>query len=147
MVDEEVRRLARLLEALVKVEKVPVRELERRLDLGGGTLNRIFNGRIELKVRHVLLVLEALGVKPLAFFEQAYKAPEGEEETAAWLLDAVERLRRRPAVPRPEPEPLAEEDVRRILVDVLKELGMVPPARGEGPPEGPAPGRKPGKKR
>lgn len=131
MIDEEVRRIARLLEALVKVERVPVRELERRLDLGGGTLNRIFSGKIELKVRHILLVLDALGVKPLAFFEQALKVPEGEEERAgARLLESVETLRRRPwRQPEPEPGGLTEDDVHRIVVEALREVGLGPRKR------------------
>jgi hypothetical protein len=128
MIDQEVLRLARLLEALVKIERVPVRELERRLDLGGGTLNRIFTGKIELKVRHILLVLDALGVKPLAFFEQALKVPEGEEEqTGARLLESVETLRRRPWMkfqPEPEPASLTEEDVRRVIAEALREAGL-----------------------
>ena len=128
MIDQEVLRLARLLEALVKIERVPVRELERRLDLGGGTLNRIFTGKIELKVRHILLVLDALGVKPLAFFEQALKVREGEEEQAgARLLESVETLRRRPWMkfqPEPEPASLTEDDVRRVIAEALREAGL-----------------------
>lgn len=143
MIDQEVRRLARLLEALVKVERVPVRELERRLDLGGGTLNRIFTGKIELKVRHILLVLDALGVKPPTFFELAFKVPEGEEEQAsARLLESVETLRRRPWLkfqPEPEPSTLTEDDVRRVVSEALREAGLGPrkkPARKAPPGKG-----------
>lgn len=135
-VDDEVRRLARLLEALVKVERVPVRELERRLDMGGGTLNRIFGGKIELKIRHILLVLEALDVKPLTFFEQAWKEPESDADKAGtWLLESVEKLRRRPWAgfqgfqPEPEPQALTKEDVRRVVIEVMREAGFAgPPA-------------------
>jgi transcriptional regulator with XRE-family HTH domain len=138
MIDEEVRRLARLLEALVKVERVPVRELERRLDLGGGTLNRIFSGKIELKVRHILLVLDALGVKPLAFFEQALKVPEGQEEqVGARLLESVETLRRRPWLKfqaEAEPTALTEEDVRRVVIEVMREVGFGPRKSAPGRP-------------
>jgi hypothetical protein len=154
MIDQEVLRLARLLEALVKIERVPVRELERRLDLGGGTLNRIFTGKIELKVRHILLVLEALGVKPLAFFEQALKVREGEEEQAgARLLESVETLRRRPWLkfqPEPEPASLTEEDVRRVVAEALRDAGLGSrkraPARKTPPGKGKkkAPAKKPG---
>ena len=153
MIDQEVRRLARLLEALVKVERVPVRELERRLDLGGGTLNRIFTGKIELKVRHILLVLDALGVKPPTFFELAFKVPEGEEEQAgARLLESVETLRRRPWLkfqPEPEPSSLTEDDVRRVVAEALREAGLgsrrrtarkPPPKKGKKK----APAKKPG---
>lgn len=115
----------------MKVERVPVRELERRLDLGGGTLNRIFTGRIELKVRHILLVLDALGVKPLAFFELAFKVSEGEEEQAsARLLGSVETLRRRPWLKLQEPaEPttLTEDDVRRVVAEALRDAGLGAP--------------------
>jgi len=151
MIDQEVQRLARLLEALVKVERVPVRELERRLDLGGGTLNRIFTGKIELKVRHILLVLDALGVKPQTFFELAFKVPEGEEEQAsAKLLESVETLRRRPWLKFPEPEPsrLTEDDVRRVVAEALREAGLG--ARKRAPArKAPAKGKKkpPAKKR
>jgi hypothetical protein len=154
MIDQEVLRLARLLEALVKIERVPVRELERRLDLGGGTLNRIFTGKIELKVRHILLVLEALGVKPLAFFEQALKVREGEEEQAgARLLESVETLRRRPWLkfqPEPEPASLTEDDVRRVVAEALRDAGLGSrkrtPARKTPPGKGKkkAPAKKPG---
>ena len=60
MVDDEIRRYAKVLEAVVKLSELSTRELERRLDLGGGTLNRIFTGKIDLKLRHVLLVLEVI---------------------------------------------------------------------------------------
>lgn len=148
MIDQEVLRLARLLEALVKVERVPVRELERRLDLGGGTLNRIFTGKIELKVRHILLVLDALGVKPLAFFEQALKIREGEEEQAgARLLESVETLRRRPWMklqPEPEPTSLTEDDVRRVVAEALRDAGLGSRRKTPAKPRKSAP-RKPKK--
>ena len=66
-------RFSQLLESVVRVSKVSVRELERRLDLGGGSLNRIFSGRIDLKVRHILLVMDALGLDPRGYFKEAYK--------------------------------------------------------------------------
>lgn len=119
-IDEEILRLSRLLESLVLVERVPVRELERRLDLGTGTLGRIFNGRIDLKVRHVLLVLEALGVNPMDFFKQAFKeVPEGEERQAGV---------------RPKPVTLTDQDVSRILVELLRQLGVGPRKAPRKPP-------------
>ena len=125
-----------------------MRELERRLDLGGGTLNRIFTGKIELKVRHILLVLDALEVKPLAFFEQALKVPEGEEEKAgARLLESVETLRRRPWMkfqPEPEPSTLTEDDVRRVVAEALRDAGLGSRRKTPAKPRKSAP-RKPKK--
>ncbi|MFL6200430.1 MAG: hypothetical protein ACJ76J_14730 [Thermoanaerobaculia bacterium] len=148
-IDEEILRLSRLLESLVLVERVPVRELERRLGLGSGTLGRIFSGKIDLKVRHVLLVVEALGVKPMDFFEQAFKeVPEGEEGQAGARLTARdESLRRRPWLrlqAEPKPATLTDQDVRRVLVELLRQVGVgprkaprkPPPPKGKkGPPQ------------
>jgi len=126
MVDQEIRRLARLLEALVRVKKVPVRQLERRLSFGGGTMNRIFSGRIDLKVRHILLVLEDLDVKPAQFFQLAYETGT-EEATAEQLL---EKLQRRGLAerfePEPAPVPAAYPDLRNAMMDILQELGVLP---------------------
>ncbi len=126
MVDQEIRRLARLLEALVRVQKVSVRALERRLGFGGGTLNRIFSGRIDLKVRHILLVLEDLGVKPAQFFELAYEA--GTEDAAAEQL--LDKLQRRGLAERLEPEPApvpaTYPELRNAMMDILQELGVLP---------------------
>jgi len=55
VINEEVRRVARLLESVVKLSKVPVRELERRVQYGAGTLNRLFALRI--RVRMVILAV------------------------------------------------------------------------------------------
>src|ERR1700716_2605167 len=75
MLDEEIRRYAKVLEAVVKLSDFSTRELERRLGLGGGTLNRIFAGKIDLKLRHILLVLEVVGMKPERFFQIACVRP------------------------------------------------------------------------
>jgi transcriptional regulator with XRE-family HTH domain len=137
MIDDDIRRVARLLEALVKVEKVSVRELERRLELGGGTLNRIFSGRNELKLRHILLVLGALGIDPDEFFQLAFQDLDpGEEMGTAWVREAVHRLlvRRARAPRRKAPARFPgldrdsrREEVRRVVVEVLGELGLLPP--------------------
>jgi transcriptional regulator with XRE-family HTH domain len=131
MVDDEVRKMAHLLEALVKLEKVSVRELERRLGFGGGTLNRIFNGRNELKVRHVLLVLEALEIEPAGFFKLAFPdrashTPHASEDEkgAVWLQAALQSLR-----PREDPPPAVRKDeVREMVLEVLRELATARPA-------------------
>jgi hypothetical protein len=121
--DDEIRRVARLLEAVVKVEKVPVRALERQLGLGGGTLNRIFAGKIELKLRHILLVLGALGVKPLAFFRHAFATERTAEEAGSeWIVAAVKDLLHRDVAAAMEPTAI---DVQRLVYQTLLELGIL----------------------
>jgi hypothetical protein len=129
MVEKETRRLTNLLESLVRVKKIPVREVERRLDYAGGTMNRIFNGKIEIKLRHILSVLEILEVPPSAFFQIAYE--KGGE--AMGVEQILARLERMGLASRPEPpaaQPVTPDDLRRTIAEVLQELGVVgAPAR------------------
>ena len=96
MLDEEIRRYAKVLEAVVKLSDFSTRELERRLGLGGGTLNRIFAGKIDLKLRHILLVLEVVGMKPERFFQIACVRPAAADEEvgsslATEILESFQR--------------------------------------------------------
>jgi transcriptional regulator with XRE-family HTH domain len=75
--EDEVLRFSRLLELVVRVSRMSTRELERRLEMSTGTLNRIFSGKVELKLRHILDIHEALELPPEEFFRMAYsKNPE-----------------------------------------------------------------------
>src|ERR1700688_3205664 len=121
MVDSEIRRYGKLLEAVVKLSDLSTRELERRLDLGGGTLNRIFTGKIDLKLRHILLVLEIVGMKPERFFQLACTRPAaGEEPASALAAEILESFQRfgysigRPPAPPPDRQLSDEELERRV---------------------------------
>lgn len=122
MVDDEIQRITKYLEALVRLKKLPVRRLERQLGFGGGTFNRIFAGRIELKLRHILLVLEALEVPAPRFFHFAFEHGSGALSEEQVLAD-VERLILR----RPEEEPPPRQDhdeIRAVVFEALRELGF-----------------------
>ncbi len=129
MVDEDIRRYAKVLEAVVKLSELSTRELERRLDLGGGTLNRIFTGKIDLKLRHVLLILEIVGMKPERFFQLACRQPAAGMETggslAAEILESFQRygysIGRTAATPD---RPLTDDELdRRIEAALDRVLG------------------------
>jgi hypothetical protein len=135
MVDDDIRRFAKVLEAVVKLSDLSTRELERRLELGGGTLNRIFTGKIDLKLRHILLVLEAVGMKPERFFQLAStQPPAGEDAGSALAAEILESFQRfgysigRPALTTDRP--LTDEELdRRIeaaLERVLERAGKEP---------------------
>src|ERR1700730_15117159 len=91
---EEARRYAQLLRQVVELSGVSERAVERRLALGGGTLSRIFGGRIELKLSHLLAILEVVDIKPERFFQLAAVVLEGaaEESLGRQGLAALERL-------------------------------------------------------
>jgi transcriptional regulator with XRE-family HTH domain len=134
MFEDEVRRFARLLEATVRVSRVPVREVERRLGMGAGTLPRIFSGKIDLKMRHILGVLAALDVPADRFFETAYKkqmrAPGG--ALAGEVLELVDT--RGPATapletsaPKLPPEDaISDDELQRRILEALRTFGIEP---------------------
>lgn len=122
MVETEIRRLTELLETLVRVKRIPVREIERRLGYAGGTMNRIFSGKIELKVRHILSVLEILDVEPTAFFHIAYEKGT-ENASVEQILGKLERMG---LAGRPEPKEtlVSHDDLRQTVAEILQELGV-----------------------
>jgi len=138
MVDEEIRRYGKMLEAVVKLSDLSTRELERRLDLGGGTLNRIFTGKIDLKLRHILLVLEVVGMKPERFFQLASARPAaGDEAGGALAAEILESFQRfgysigRPPAP-PADRQLSDEELdRRIEAALERVLGRTAPEPAE----------------
>lgn len=147
--DEEVLRFSRLLESVVRVSKISVRELERRLDLGGGSLNRIFSGRIDLKVRHILLVMDALGLDPKSYFKAAYKDRPPDEPPRSLPDNLIEALEiYAPAGRRPERAvaSLSDDEFDRRIGEALERFGITatkprraprkPRGKGEEKPSG-----------
>ena len=144
-IDKEVQRFARLLQSVVLVSRVPARQIERRLDYGAGTLNRVFNGRIELKIRHILAVLDVIGMDGEAFFKLAYRREEG-DALAAQILSALKSQGFGPAGLRPQAALSEEELEERILAAVERVFasrgGGEQPRQGTGAPRRPKKGSK-----
>ncbi len=122
MISDEVRRIARLLESVVKLSRVPVREVERRVEYGAGTLNRLFNGRIELKVRHILEILDAVDMNPESFFQIVFRREEDQGELAAQILGALRSQGYTPSQPDLSDAISDEELDRRIEAVVARML-------------------------
>ena len=53
-----------LLGQLIRAERWPRRQLERRLGLGHKNLEKLLDGTMETRLRHILAVAEWLGVRP-----------------------------------------------------------------------------------
>ena len=134
----EVLRIAGLLEGLIAFKKVSIRQLENDLGVSHGTLARIFSGKIELKYRHILDILERLQVTPLSFFELAYQRSDDED-----TQEIVAKLGRI-SMPRPLPQPEVNPDlIQAMVLDALRKFEVLPPDsedEGEASDEGePAP--------
>lgn len=122
----ELTRITSLLETLVFAKKIRIREVERRLGISNGTLARIFSGKIELKFRHILDLLEILEVQPKTFFKVAYSLSE------PGVVQAEELLRQVQGIVLPEPAAtaiLTREDVEAMIAEALAKPGAKPPGQ------------------
>jgi transcriptional regulator with XRE-family HTH domain len=95
-IDAEIDRLRQLLLATVKGKDLSLRALERQLGIKGGATRKILKGDITLSMRHVLMILKALGVPYAYFFRAAYPLPGDPGmaalPTEASMEDALGRL-------------------------------------------------------
>lgn len=132
LLDEEVGRLTDLLQGYMRFRHRTVRDVERDLGWGRGTLNRIFSGRSELKLRHILEVAATLDLTPEEFFHMAYAVLPKGSTTVERVVAMIELLGQRagarmkpvPAPPVSPPEidleaftPMMEELMRRLMAE------------------------------
>lgn len=115
-IDDEVRRAASLLEALIQVTGVSPEELEKRLEASPGYLGRLLSGIVELKLRHILAILRILEIEPALFFQTLY--PESGPAGGTVRIDELRRrlaelgLGRELAAPKPE---VGMDDLERLV--------------------------------
>ncbi len=69
--DHELDHLLLVLQTVIGASGQSRRSIEQRLGLTGGHLSKILHGVVDLKVRHVLWLCEALGMTPVRFFQIA----------------------------------------------------------------------------
>lgn len=69
MSDRDLQQLRQVLRQAVDASRMPIREMERRLGVGHGSLYRMLDGDLDLRVRHLLALAELLGVPPADFLE------------------------------------------------------------------------------
>jgi transcriptional regulator with XRE-family HTH domain len=123
----EGRRLAGLLEQLVRQSKRSRRSLEADLGLGSSGLSKILKGSIRLQVSHVLSVLEALQVDPYDYFRVAYakrrlpKSPLIEQLRALAEAEREKEPSEKEEPPEGDELPEFEERVRQVLLKLLRE--------------------------
>jgi transcriptional regulator with XRE-family HTH domain len=88
-IDREVERMRSLLRTLARVRGLTNCDLERRAGYSVSLLSRLFRGKVELKVRHVLQVCQALGIRPEEFFQLVYPRRSDTTGGGAGTLRAI----------------------------------------------------------
>jgi transcriptional regulator with XRE-family HTH domain len=135
MPETESERLLELLRKAMRMLDVRHRELAKRLKVSPSYLSRLFNGGIDLKVEHLVRMINALGLQPSEFFRMAYPDTAVQPSRAAAALrgllpDASAPLPSAPMFPAPPVTLTAEEVERKIETTVRKLFSEF--ARGAG---------------
>ncbi len=68
----ETQRLLKWLRFLIQISGQAQQEIEQRSNFSSGHLSQILNGRVDLKLQHVLRILEAIDVSPAELFFQVF---------------------------------------------------------------------------
>jgi transcriptional regulator with XRE-family HTH domain len=118
MPPSEADRILELLEALIVLRKIRLRDLEQNLGMSAGTLRRILNGKIELKFRHITDILEVLDIPTRTFFKIAYETDD--------LAQAQSQLARAHRIAHLEPKPVtfSPEELEALIVATIGRLGL-----------------------
>ncbi len=107
MLDDEILRALRLLEVLIQAAGSSEEEMERRLGASQGYLGRLLSGGVELKLRHILSILQVLEIEPAQYFQSLYpSAPAASPaiQPGAIEMDALDRRLRGLGLGEPPPE-------------------------------------------
>jgi transcriptional regulator with XRE-family HTH domain len=134
---DELKTLRQVMREAVRASREVARDLERAMGIGNGNLERLLNGTLELRVRHLVAMAKVLNVPPADFLELGL--PEAHRTAQHRLVDWVGRpqpgFKPEPAAAAP---PAATGDLLQMIrAAVRAELS----AAGEG--TSPASGRKP----
>ncbi|HEY0553133.1 MAG TPA: helix-turn-helix transcriptional regulator [Thermoanaerobaculia bacterium] len=87
MSERDLAQLRQVLREAVRASRLGVREIERRLEIGHGSLSRMLDGTLDLRVRHLLALANLLGVPPGDFLEIG--CPEVGERAQRRLSDWI----------------------------------------------------------
>jgi hypothetical protein len=91
---DEIRRALKLLEALIKAHGLTKKALDQKLQKGPGYISQVLTGRLELKYRHILEILEGLDMQPGLFFRALFLEPETPSQSGRMLEKFLEGLQK-----------------------------------------------------
>jgi len=119
--DDEVRRLAEVLATVVRVAGRTRQSLEEQIGLSSGYLSKILGGTVDLRTRHILVILDAIGMEPADFFRLAFPRPQtqGSGTSARRLIENVQEALGQGQISEPVSSPDFDQQVKRSLVRLL----------------------------
>jgi transcriptional regulator with XRE-family HTH domain len=123
MAQDEIQRLLHVLRVAMRILDVSNRDIEKKLGFSYGYLSRLFAGSIELKVEHVLQILEVLGLTPAEFFQLAYpRKTAPPSEAAVRMKDILEGIGPLAPEERPGAAEVSSEQIEQVVSAMLRKM-------------------------
>jgi transcriptional regulator with XRE-family HTH domain len=85
----ETQHLLNVLRSTIRVLGYTFKDVGDKLEVGSGYLSRLFAGKIELKVDHVVTIARAIGFEPEEIFHLAYPRVKEPQSIAAQQYQAL----------------------------------------------------------
>lgn len=111
---DELRQLRQVFREAIKGLQLTPRQIEDALDIGHGSLSRLLDGKIELKVRHLLAIARLLDVHPREFLDNGFPDWKARHQLADWVPPALRKAK--------NTSPLSPELVEAIRTVVREEI-------------------------
>ncbi|HWM93210.1 MAG TPA: hypothetical protein VN493_20770 [Thermoanaerobaculia bacterium] len=113
---EDLRQLRAVMRQAISASGLSIRRIETAMSLGHGNLDRILDGRNELRVRHIVGLARLLNVPAQDFLELGFPQQEAKYRLHDWIMP------REIAPPNAgKPANGASGDVAALVRDALKE--------------------------
>ena len=123
MIDDDISPYTKVLDKLIGSSRLTKAELEQKLRWSKGRLTKLLKGTVDLKVEHVLALLEAINVDPLHFYALVHR-PEGAPgrggKSVAEILIAAFEARGTPPQPLLLPVAITSEELDTRIAEAIQ---------------------------
>lgn len=133
MRQEDLSELRAVMREAVAACRRSNRELEDELGLGHGSLQRLLDGRIDIRVNHLLAIARILQIHPLEFLEIGFPDWPARHHLTDWMKpDLRKRARKKPGLPSTREELV--ELVRGVVQEEFEARDAAPARNAPRPP-------------
>jgi transcriptional regulator with XRE-family HTH domain len=143
----ETEHIIQILRSAMRVLGFNNRDVEKKMNVSGGYLSRLFNGSMELRFEHIVEIAGVIGLTIEEVFQLAYPQPRNPPTAAAQRIRSsaeapVLGAARPPAAHKPEPAQaqddagmvaLFEQQMERMMMKMVRKMfaEMMTKAAGE----------------
>ncbi len=121
MINDDIRRYTAVLDELIGRSRLTKSDVEQKLEWAKGRLTKLLQGTVELKVRHVLSILEVINVQPLHFYALVHRSADSGQDSspAERLISAFEKQGTHPQ-PLLLPSTLTTEELEERIEQAVR---------------------------